>query len=299
MIKRPFHALLLCILLLLAPASHVQGKDSAACGKSFLWKVKSPTATAYILGSIHVMKPESYPLNTKIETAFEKSGVLAVEADINNITQKDMAELIAKAFYSGDDSLDRHISKATCDLVIKESLDLGIDPGILLKQRPWFIASSIEIFSLMRMGFDPAYGIDEHFLMEAAGKKKIVEIESVDFQLSLMTGFSDSEQEALLYYTIKNINKIQKTADALVDAWNTGDTKTIEALIFQDSGNDPEMALVNDKLITERNRAMALKIEDMLKTRESYFIVIGAGHLVGDRGVIELLREKRYAVVQM
>ncbi len=298
MIKRPLHALLLCFVILLAPASYVQGKDYGAHSKSFLWKIESNTATAYILGSIHVMKPESYPLNTKIETAFGKSGVLAVEADITNISQKDMAALITTAIYSGDDSLDKHISKATLELVMKESRDLGINSGIFLKQKPWFIASSIEMFTLMRMGFDPNYGIDEHFLMEAAGKKKIMEIESINAQLSLITGFSDGEQDALLYYTIKNVNKLEKMVGELVEAWNTGDTKTVDALILQDTENDSKLALINDKLITERNQVMVVKIEDMLKTRDSYFIVIGAGHLVGDKGVIELLRKKGYAIEQ-
>ncbi len=298
MIKRPLHSLLLCFFFLFISASYVQGKDYDAGSKSFLWKIKSTNATAYILGSIHVMKPESYPLNTRIETAFGKSGVLAVEADINNISQKDMAALITKAIYSGGDSLDKHISKATFELVTTESRDLGINPGMLLKERPWFIASSIEIFTLMSMGYDPNYGIDEHFLMEAAGKKKIMEIESIDSQLALITGFSDGEQDALLYATIKNINKLEKMAGELVEAWKTGDTKTVEALIFQDTENDPKTALINYKLITERNTAMVVKIENMLKTRDSYFIVIGAGHLVGDRGVIELLRKKGYTVEQ-
>ncbi|HXW68709.1 MAG TPA: TraB/GumN family protein [Dissulfurispiraceae bacterium] len=289
---------MLCFVLFLAPASYVQSKDYDAGSKSFLWKVKSTTATAYILGSIHVMKPESYPLNTKIETAFGESGVLAVEADIDNISEKDIAALITKAVYSGDDSLDKHISKATFELVMKESRDLGIDPGLLLKQKPLFLASSIEIFTLTRMGFDPNCGVDEHFLMEAAGKKKIMELESIDSQLALIEGFSDSEQDALLYTTIKNIDKLQKIAGELVEAWNAGDSKKIDSLMFQDTENDPKMVLINDKLITERNAAMVVKIDDMLKTRDSYFIVIGAGHLVGDRGVIELLRKKGYTVEQ-
>ena len=73
--------------------------------KSFLWRVQSKRSTVYILGSIHLLKKDIYPLSRTIENAFEKSDYLAVEADINEIGRLNIQKLMESAFYSGNDAL--------------------------------------------------------------------------------------------------------------------------------------------------------------------------------------------------
>ncbi|MEW6419537.1 MAG: TraB/GumN family protein [Nitrospirota bacterium] len=74
--------------------------------------------------------------------------------------------------------------------------------------------------------------------------------------------------------------------------------KIMESLITRSSTEDRRMSSIYEKLIYERNRNMVSKIEDFLKTKETYFIVAGAGHLVGNKGIIEMLRNKGYNVEQ-
>jgi uncharacterized protein YbaP (TraB family) len=62
---------------------------------------------------------------------------------------------------------------------------------------------------------------------------------------------------------------------------------------------DPRMSSIIDKLYNKRNEKMASKIQEYLKTKETYFVVVGAGHLVGSKGIIEILREKGYTVEQL
>lgn len=81
--------------------------------KNFLWKVQSKSTTVYLHGSIHFMKKEIYPLNRKIEDAFEKSDILAVEANINDISHIDIQKLLETAFYTDNDTLENHVTKET------------------------------------------------------------------------------------------------------------------------------------------------------------------------------------------
>ena len=67
--------------------------------KSFLWRVQSKANTVYVLGSLHLSKKEIYPLNQKIESAFDQSNVLVVEANINDIKKVDIQKLMESAFY--------------------------------------------------------------------------------------------------------------------------------------------------------------------------------------------------------
>ena len=297
--KSSFHLLSLFLTgILLGIFAHVPPFASAE-QKTFLWKVSSNTTTVYLLGSVHFMKKEIYPLNRKIEEAFEKSDLLVVEANVNDVSKIDVGKLIETAFYTGDDTLEKHVSSETYELVKKEFEGLGFPIWIVSKQKPWFLALSSTSLELMKQGFDPTYGLDMHFLNEASGKKKIKELESIDYQINLLSGFSDSEQEAFLRYTLQEVNSVDKEVDEVVKAWKNGDEKGMEAVArgaFQDNGT---LASVYEKLIYKRNRNMASKIEEYLQTGETYFVVVGAAHLVGDKGILELLRMRGYTVTQL
>ena len=87
--------------------------------------------------------------------------------------------------------------------------------------------------------------------------------------------------------------------EQLTKAWTSGDTKSMESILTRSVSGDKRLASIFEKVVYERNGKMALKIEDFLRTRETYFVIVGAGHLVGDRGIIEILKGKGYLVEQL
>ena len=267
--------------------------------KSFLWKVQSKTNTVYVLGSIHYLKKEMYPLNKKIENAFEKSDHLVVEANINDTEKVDTQKLAESALYLDEETLEKHISPQTYELVKKELEVLGVPLEIISKQKPWFLALTLASLEIVKLGFDPEYGIDKYFLSKAEGKKKILELESFGYQMNLFCQLSEKDQESLLLYTLKDMKVVEQELDKLVQAWASGDTKGVESIIIRSLVEDKRLSPIYEKLIYERNRSMASKIEDYLKTKETYFVVVGAGHLVGSQGIIELLKGKGFVVEQL
>jgi hypothetical protein len=271
----------------------------AHAGKNFLWKVRSETTTVYVLGSVHFMKKEAYPLDKKIEDAFEASHILAVEANVNDVSRIDMQKLLDTAFYKGNDTLESHVSRETYELVKKEFEVLGFPVLIVDKQKPWILALTLTSLHLAGSGYDPAYGIDMHFLSKASGLKMIKELESIDYQINLLSGLSDRDQEAFLLYTLKNQNSLDQEVDTLISAWKAGDAERMESLLVKNIRGDQALTDVYEKILYERNRVMVSKVEGYLKTAETHFVIIGAGHLVGDRGIIEMLRKRGYSVEQM
>ena len=252
-----------------------------------------------MLGSIHLLKKDIYPLNHTIERAFDKSDALAVEADINDISRLDVQKLIASSFYSGDDSLDKHVARDTFDAVVDNATRLGLPVEFVYKQRPWFLGLTLESLELMKAGYDPEYGIDKHFLTKATGKKKILELESLDYQVDMLSGFNDTEQELFLLYTLKDLKILGEEVDKLVDAWKSGAAEDMNSIISKSFSEDERFRPIYEKLIYKRNRKMAQKIEGFLGTNGTYFVVVGAAHLLGERGIIQLLRGKGYAVEQL
>lgn len=287
---------LIALFLILAPAS--SWSASSPSGKHLLWKVQSKSATVFLLGSIHYLTKDVYPLDKVIEDSFKSANVLVVEANINNPDQLFFTKFIERAFYPGNETLKNHVSARTYGLVRNEFAKFGLPMEILERERPWFLALTLTSLELLKNGFDPNYGIDMHFL-SGAGSKKVVELESLDYQVSLFSGFSEAEEESFLLYTMKDLMTFGTDSGDLLRLWKSGDAKGLESMLLKSAGDDPAIASAYNKLLFGRNKEMAVKIEQFLGTGETYFVVVGAGHLVGNRGIIELLRSKGYAADQL
>ncbi len=288
-----FSLLVIFLFAVLAQDSLAQPK------KSFLWKVQSKTNTVYVLGSIHYLKKEVYPLDERIEKAFDQSNILGVEANVDHISKMDVQKLVESAFYSGDETLEKHLSPEAFELVKKQLTELGGSIEAANKYRPWFLALSLASIEIVKLGFDPNYGIDRYFLSKATEKKKIVELESLEYQINLFSNLSEKDQELFLLYTLKDIKVLERELDKLIKAWTAGDVKGIELIMTRSIKEDKKLIPVYEKLVIERNKKMVSKIEDYLKEKETFFVIVGAGHLVGDQGIIELLKGKGFLLEQL
>ncbi len=298
--RKKIRSLLPFLLILCLIGCFVHDRKAfAQDGKSFLWKVQSKTSTLYLLGSIHFLKQENYPLNPGIEKAFAQSNALVVEADISDPGKLNSDKLLQSALYPENDSLENHLSRETYEYVKKETGKLGLPIELIARQKPWVLALTLEGLELMKLGFDPTHGVDVYFLSKAQGSKKILELEGVDEQFNLLSSFSDKEQELFLVYTLKDLNLLGDEANALVKAWSTGNANGIESIITKTVREDRRLEPIWKRLLDDRNKGMVSKIEGYLKTRETYFVVVGAGHLVGNKGIVQMLKERGYSVEQL
>jgi uncharacterized protein len=294
--RRPVSFVLVPVVLLTVLLSVPQAV--AAGRKSFLWKVRSGAATVYLLGSIHFMRKEVYPLPREMEEAFDRSRFLVVEANVSDIGKIDIMKIAEKAFYPTGETLRKHVSAETYESVRRETEKLGLPSNLIDQQRPWFLALTLESLAFIKSGMDPRYGIDLHFLSKA-GDRKVLELESIDYQIDLLSGLSERDQELLILYTVKELGEARKKADHLVEAWQSGDTEGLESIATSEAREDPGLSAIYEKIVLDRNRSMAGRIEEFFRTGETYFVVVGAAHLVGSRGVVELLRSKGHTVEQV
>ncbi len=269
-------------------------------GETFLWQIQSNTNTSYILGSIHFLKKDMYPLNKKIENAFEESSVLVVEANLSNDKIAEAILLIMqRGMYAGDKILKNNISKKTYTLAEKKLKEYGMDISNFQKFKPWFLAMTITSFELMKLGLDPNFGIDKYFLDKALKKKEILELEGAEFQVNLLDSFSAEQQDKFLFYTLKEASKSRKQVGGMVKAWSEGNAFEMEKILYESIQNLPELKDFYRKLIDDRNEKMVEKIESFLKTKKKFFIVVGAGHLIGKNGIIQLLRNRGVNLTQL
>ncbi len=267
--------------------------------KHFLWKVSSGTAQAWLLGSIHVARPELYPLAPEIEAAFAASRVLVVEADQGKADPERMKTLVVERGYykEGEVRPAEPVRKAARELADK----VGLPASEAERMKPWFLAINATVLHLQKLGFDPKHGIDRHFMNAArlAGKE-IRELESSEFQFDLLSSFSDELQALFVASTLEDLAEAGPKMDRIFAAWKQGDVATLETLVVTEGlAKQPAMAPLKAKLLDDRNVGMAEKVAGYLKTGEVHFVVMGSAHLLGEKGVAELLRKKGLKVEQV
>jgi len=285
---------ILSVFVILASGSVAFGQKN----KTFMWKVESQGAGVYILGSVHFLKSGNYPLNPKIETAYEQSDTLVVEADITDDKKMDAQLIAEKALYGEKDSLKNHVSEETYEFIRREADRLGLPLEMINRQKPWMLALTLSSLEIMKLAYDPRLGIDWYFLSKAARAKKVLELEGLEYQINLLSGLSPEEQELFLLLTLKDLKNAGEQVDALITAWATGDTQKVEEILMKRLKEDQRVYPFYEKFLYRRNQDMVSKIESYLKTGGTYFVVIGAAHLIGEKGIIQILKAKGHKVQQ-
>ena len=271
--------------------------ELAAAEKRSLWKVQSKSNTVYIMGSIHYLKPQNYPLDPALEDAFKAAKKLVLEIDLESAGKEQGQKLmLMKGLYTDGRTLKGVVSAETYLLAEKEFKGLGLDIRVFNQFKPWFVALTVAAMELQRLGFDANRGIDRHFYQKAKKEnKEIIGLETFEYQMDLFDGMAERTQEMMLLQTLKDIRSIEGAVGAIVQAWASGDMKTLESLLLQSLKEYPD---VYQRLILDRNRAWLPKIESYLAQKENYLVVVGAGHMAGKDGVIEMLKTKGYSVEQ-
>ena len=265
--------------------------------KRSLWKVQSKSNAVYIMGSIHFLKPQNYPLDPAMEEAFKGTKKLVLEIDLESVaTEQGQKLMLMKGLYTDGRTLKDGVSAETYTLAEKELKGLGLDIKLFNQFKPWFVALTVAALELQRLGFDPNHGVDRYFYQKAKEENKaIIGLETFEYQMDLFDGMSERTQEMMLLQTLKDIHSIEGAVDTIVKAWASGDTSTLDTTLLQNLKEYPE---VYQKLILDRNRAWLPKIDSYLSQRENYLVVVGAAHLTGKDGVIEMLKAKGYSVEQ-
>ena len=270
----------------------------AAPARNFLWKATSKSGgTMYLVGSVHLLPKDSYPLNPALEAAFKESDLLVEEADLGEMGVGAQMAFLSRGMLPSSTPLDKVLSPATYALLTKRAAEIGVPVEPLKLLKPWMVAQMLEVMQWQKAGFDPELGLDKHFYDLAQGTGKSVQgLETLDFQMSLFDGMTLAEQDHLLAETLKEIDTEQANMAKLMDAWKAGDAPTVERIVLSALRQEPQLY---QRLLVDRNKAWIPKLEALFARTGRTFVVVGAAHLVGPDGLISLLRAKGYSVEQM
>jgi uncharacterized protein len=288
----------LIVLLSAALVSSAAKAQSAAPAKSLLWKASSRQGTVYLVGSVHLLTKDYYPLNPALDAAFSDSDLLVEELDLGEMqSATSQMALLTRSQLPAGQSLDQVVSAATFGLVTKRFGALGLPVDIIRRFKPWSLALMLLQLEWAKAGFEPELGLDKHFYDRARKEgKSLRALETVEFQLSRFDGLSMDQQDRLLAQTIKDLETETANVTKLVDAWKAGDVRTLERLSLEEIRQD---RMLYERFLVERNLNWMPVIESLFDRRGRAFIVVGAAHLIGPDGLVQMLKAKGYSVEQL
>ena len=270
----------------------------SAQNKSFAWKVTGGQSALYLVGSVHLLSKDFYPLNAALENAYKDSDILVEEVDISEMTGTGaQLSMLTRGMQPASQPLDRALSTATMALLTKKAGELGMPIEALRQFKPWMIALTIESMQWLKAGFDPELGLDKHFYNQAQSDGKAVQgLETVDYQISRFDEMPMDLQDRMLAETLKSLDTEQAGMSKMIGAWRNGDAAAIEQVVLKDLKSEP---LLYQRLLVERNRNWLPKLDALLARRGRALVVVGAAHLVGPDGLLAMFRSKGYKIEQL
>lgn len=291
------------VLLLVLGAAVIATAAPAAVATQplFAWQVRSDTAVVTMMGSVHFGREDFYPLAPVIEEAFEQADALAVEVDALDPAKAAAAATLMMT--AGMMPPGRTLEDVLPDSTVAR-IQEALGPqkamwSVYKSLKPAFLALILAAGGYQELGLDPQLGLETHFLGKARGAKEIIELETIEQQMALFTGLDDAMGMALLADTLDQLESMEEVLENLVEAWLAGDVARVDALMADQVGEDPAMVAFYRRLLDDRNVKMAEAVAALLAGDKDVFVLVGAGHFGGEKGIIRLLEQAGWSISQL
>jgi uncharacterized protein len=258
---------------------------------TLLWEIsgKKLTAPSYLFGTFHLICKEDIPFGIQLKTAVQSVKEIYMELDMD-----DPATLMGGLFLMnmrGDTTLKKLYTEAEykkVELFFKDSLHTPLT--IFQKMKPFFAMAMVypKMLPCKTMS-----GVEEELMKLAkANKKEIQGLETMAFQAAVFDSIPYAQQAKELLKTIDSLEAYKKYFDTMVRVYKNQELKQIQSLFTKSEFGMEEN---QDILLDKRNKNWVKQLKEIMK-KESIFIAVGAGHLVGEMGLIELLRKEGYTL---
>ena len=268
----------------------------SASHQEFLWVVTNRSSTVYLLGSIHALRPADHPLAEIINRAFVQAEQVVFEIKYEEFNSPlNLSYLSAKANYPGNETIRQHLAADTYQLLKNYQAETGLT--LSERFRPWYVFAVISGEETKRLGYVESSGVDRHFYDRAnAEAKPILALETARFQIDLLAEAPPEQQEMELREILADRDAFRVGLEEIVASWKNGHVANLTETINKGRNSNPEY---HKKFFTDRNQNWIPKIEGFLEQAKVTLVVVGAGHLVGRDGVVNVLRTRGHTVTQL
>jgi uncharacterized protein len=270
----------------------------SAYAASPVWAVRGAHNTVYLAGSIHMLPADDATLPAAFDHAYGDSSKLVMELDLGKLDPLEaMTWMMDHSALPSGTNLREVLGEKRYGRVSAAATSLGLSMTGLDGQAPWVVGIEITDLAYTHEGFDPEQGVEEQLVRRAqVDGKPTAGLETLQEELGGLIALSREDQMRMLDQTVDELKDLKSELREVTGAWRHGDAARLAALLSTEYSAFPSLY---KPLVTDRNQRWLPQVEELLKARENTLVVVGALHLVGQGGLLELLRNKGYAVTQL
>ena len=254
-----------------------------------------------LMGTVHVGPPEGWQFSPALLEGLDGADRIVLEIDIREATEDSIGTLLANsAVIQPPNSLADLVSPETTKLLDENDAtlaEMGMPRNARNWKKPWYIALWLLESVSSRSGFAANASADS-VIFEALGARPLIGLETVEEQLRIFDGLSPEIQDLMLQDALLRLDAGVEEIHSLVAAWHRGDERRLEELARDGIDELPARDELYNVLLADRNRRWLSVFRTLLDgpeyAGETIFVGVGALHLVGDDGLVHLLRESGY-----
>ena len=272
-------------------------KASRGSGHPVLWTLKDEDTTLYIMGTVHLLRPDLEWRTPDIDAAIAAADTVVFEADTTSPEAgRDLMKFFTtQGLFNDGTQLTNLLTEGEAAQLKAALAEVDLPLEAVQPMRPWYAAINLSVMQMTQEGFDPSAGVEMKIEADAKAHGAAFNyLETVDQQLGEFAGLDNCAQVEFLMQSAAAMKQGTESLDLLVDEWADGDTVGLAALLTSPDSFGSKEAY--DALLKNRNARWAPMIAAMLDEPGTRLIAVGAGHLVGDESVIAMLRAEGYEV---
>ncbi|HTC51346.1 MAG TPA: TraB/GumN family protein [Steroidobacteraceae bacterium] len=261
----------------------------SAQAQSPVWALHGAHNTVYLAESVHLLKPGDSALPAAFTRAYDDSSQLVMEMDLAKLDTSNVSEwMMEHGRYPEGQSMQQALGADRFARVVAQATTLGLPLEQLSVLRPWVVALTLTDLMYLKLGYDPDSGVEEQLVARAhKDGRATAGLETLDEELGQLEHMSPEDQARFLELTLQDLKDTGDETDQMLSAWRSGDSRALAAQLSDAYQEFPELYRV---LVSERNQHWLPQIKGYLAADHNVLIVVGALHVVGKGGLLELLR---------
>ena len=257
-----------------------------------LWEVSDADSKVWLFGSIHVLPKDIVWRTPAFDAVLKQADQVYFEADIGPLGQLGVILAgIRMGFTQHQNWMGKLTPEQSAQLTAAVG-PLGLTDQQLGSYAPWLAEAMIENAVLQKLGSQATLGVDETLQTELPKEKKGY-FETAAGQMQMLASAPEDQQITRLMTTVGEVPNMPKEIGDMAAAWSSGSADALAKSVSDDPTMDKGFT---QTMVLDRNARWVPVIEQMLAQNHQDLIVVGAGHLVGDGSVIDLLTKAGFTV---
>ena len=272
--------------------------SGVSVAETSVWRVSDGNNSVYLGGTVHLLRPSDYPLPEEYEQAYQGSSELYFETDISSMSDLSVqAQMLQQLTYSDGRTLKTVLSEDAYTTLEDYTATIGMPLMMLEQFKPGMIISTLQVLEFQRIGFTPQ-GVDAFFNTRALGDAKdIGALETIEEQIGFLAAMGEGNESEFILLSLEDLENTNASMEEMITAWRNGDESALQKLFVDDM--QQRAPGLFDSLISQRNLRWMPQIEAMFEDPDTEFVLVGAAHLIGGEGLVQLLQSKGYEVSQL